>query len=119
MSWAPYWLAPAGLAPTGRVADGTIAALERLGYPATDLASKGLDAVPLEDMDVIVSLIGDDGLRLIPTALTARRFAWSIRDPYGDDDTVYDTVARGLEARIRDLLDDVLGSPPGSPARPT
>lgn len=109
----------AGLAPTGRVAAGTLSALQRLGYSASHLMSKGLDDVPLAEMDVIVSLVGADGLRPLPAAVTARRLAWSIRDPYGDDDTVYDAVARGLEARIQDLLDEVLQSPPGAPVPPT
>jgi arsenate reductase len=101
----------AGLTPTGRVAAGTLNALQRLGYPTAGLASKGLDDVPLEEMDVIVSLVGPDGLRLLPASLTAARLSWSLRDPYGDDDTVYDAVARRLEVQVRDLLDE-LSRPP-------
>jgi protein-tyrosine-phosphatase len=101
----------AGLTPTGRIAEGTLSALQRLGYPAAGLASKGLDDVPLEDMDVIVSLVGPDGLRLLPASLTAHRLAWSLRDPYGDDDAVYDAVARRLEVQVRDLLDELSRSP--------
>lgn len=101
----------AGLAPTGRVAAGTLDTLQRLGYPVDGLASKGLEEVPLEDMDVIVSLIGPAALGMLPPGVTARRIAWSIRDPYGDARAVYDAVASVLELRIRELLDDVLLSP--------
>jgi arsenate reductase len=101
----------AGLTPTGRVAAETFNALRRLGYPTAGLRSKGLEDIPLEEMDVIVSLVGGDGLRLLPTRLSAHRLAWSIRDPYGDDDTVYDAVARRLEVQVRGLLDELLRSP--------
>jgi arsenate reductase len=101
----------AGLTPTGRVAPGTLNALQRLGHPTAGLTSKSLDDVPLDEMDVIVSLVGADGLRLLPTGVTARRLAWSIRDPFGDDDTVYDAVARHLAVQIRDLLDELFRSP--------
>ena len=97
----------AGLAPTGRIARGTISALQGLGYSTAGLASKGLKEVPLEAMDVVVSLIGEDGLRLLPPSLAARRLAWSIRDPYGDDDAVYAAVAHRLEVHVRRLLDEL------------
>jgi protein-tyrosine-phosphatase len=98
----------AGVAPTGRIAYRTITTLHGLGYPTAGLASKGLEDVPLETMDVAVSLIGQECLRLLPTGLTARRLAWSIRDPYGDDEAVYAAVARRLEVRVCRLLDDLL-----------
>ena len=102
----------AGLIPTGRIAAGTLTALQRRGYPTAGLASKSLGDVPLEEMDVIVSLVGHAGLESLPPGVAVRRLAWSIRDPYGQDDTSYDTVAGCLETRIRDLLDKLLSSPP-------
>jgi arsenate reductase len=98
----------AGLAPTARIAAHTVSTLRRLGYPTEGLHSKGIDEIPLESVDVIVSLVGRHGLRLLPTGLTARREAWSIRDPYGDDEEVYRSVARALEARVRELVAQVL-----------
>jgi arsenate reductase len=98
----------AGLVPTGRIAHRTITTLHGLGYPTAGLASKGLDDVPLETLDVVVSLIGQQSLRLLPAGLTARRLAWSIRDPYGDDEAVYAAVAHCLEVRVCRLLDDLL-----------
>jgi arsenate reductase len=99
----------AGLNPTGRVARESTEVLQELGYDPTGLQSKGLDDVPLDELDVVVSLIGDSGLRYLPHGLAARCESWSIRDPYGDDHEVYLAVAKNLELRIRELVDDVLG----------
>jgi protein-tyrosine-phosphatase len=98
----------AGLSPTGMVADGSLATLRRLGYPAEGLSSKGIDDIPADQMDVIVSLIGADGLRYLPQGLTPRLEAWSIRDPYGDDEEVYLGVGRELERRITSLINELL-----------
>jgi len=98
----------AGLAPTGWIAPHTVTALAELGYASDDLESKGLDDVPLASIDVVISLLGADGLRLVPPSVGERREMWSIRDPYGDDLDVYRAVARELETRIRLLLDELL-----------
>ena len=94
----------AGLAPTGRISSGTVKALERLGYDPSGLASKGLDAVPLDGLDIVVSLIGRQGLMFVPRRPGMRRIAWEIRDPYGEEPAIYLAVARELERRIEGLL---------------
>lgn len=101
----------AGLAPLGRIDAKTTATLLHLGYPVDGLASKGLDAVSLESMDVVVSLVGPEGFRLLPVSFTARRESWSVRDPYGDDEEVYRAVAHGLETRVRGLVADLVSQP--------
>jgi len=98
----------AGLAPAGFIASGTLAALQALGYSGEGLWSKGLDDVSLEDLDVVVSLLGRGGLDLVPCGIGVRRVAWDIVDPIGEDDEVYMAVARELETRIRVLLREEL-----------
>ena len=105
----------AGLAPTGRVAEGSLDALRTLGYPGDGLTSKGLDAVPLDGLDVVVSLVGPLGLAALPAGRALRREAWSIPDPYGADEATYLAVARTIEERVRVLLGELLGPEP--PAR--
>ena len=94
----------AGLAPLGWIAEQTIAALDALGHETRGLASHGLDAVDVDEFDIVVSLLGDRGLDHIPHGRTARREAWSIPDPFGEDEEMYLIVARQLEVRIRRLL---------------
>ena len=80
--------------------------LAALGYPSEGLRSKGLSDVQVDDVDIVVSLLGDRGLDLLPPRLHARRVAWQIRDPFGEDEETYFGVARQLEDRVRRLLAD-------------
>ena len=98
----------AGIAPAGFVAGGTLGALEALGYSGEGLWSKGLDDVIVQDLDVMVSLLGEGALDLLPRGTGARREAWTVLDPFGEDEDVYLDVARGLEGKIRKLLSEEL-----------
>ena len=98
----------AGIAPAGFVAGGTLGALEALGYSGEGLWSKGLDDVIVQDLDVMVSLLGEGALDLLPRGMGARREAWTVLDPFGEDEDVYLDVARGLEVKIRTLLSEEL-----------
>jgi len=97
----------AGLAPTGRIASGTRRALSALGYRDGGLFSKGLEDIPLADMDVVVSLIGEDGLRWLPRSLAGRMVAWRVTDPYGEDDATYLAVARRVERLVKELVESL------------
>jgi arsenate reductase len=96
----------AGISPLGWVSEQTIDTLRALGYSAEGLSSKGLDAVDFEDVDIVLSLLGDRGLDYLPRGTGARREAWDIPDPFGEDDEVHVEVARELERRIRALLSE-------------
>jgi arsenate reductase len=94
----------AGISPLGWISEQTIDTLRALGYPTDGLSSKGLEAVDFEDVDIVLSLLGDRGFDYLPRSIGARREAWDIPDPFGEDDEVYFEVARELERRIRALL---------------
>jgi protein-tyrosine-phosphatase len=94
----------AGISPLGWVSEQTIDTLQALGYPTEGLSSKGLNQVDFEDLDIVLSLLGDRGLDYVPHSIGARREAWVITDPFGEDDEIYLEVARELERRIRTLL---------------
>ena len=96
----------AGLTPAGWIAEPTVSTLAALGYPTDGLRSKSIDEVEIDDVDVVVSLLGEETLDLMPRGHGARREAWSIRDPFGEDEETYLAVARELETRVRRLLEE-------------
>jgi len=99
----------AGLSPLGWISNETTDTLRTLGYPTEGLRSKGLDHVDLDNLDVVVSLLGKRGLDSLPHSIGGRRVAWAIVDPFGEDDELYLEVARELEDRIRQLLEEERG----------
>jgi arsenate reductase (thioredoxin) len=102
----------AGLSAAGQVDSAAVAALSELGYSGDGLSSKGLTEVPLHDMDVVVSLIGEAGLSVLPRNLGAQRVAWSVRDPLGEDDATFVAAARQIERRVRGLVTELLADMP-------
>jgi arsenate reductase len=96
----------AGISPLGWVSEQTIDTLRNLGYSTQGLSSKGLNEVGFEGVDVVISLLGARGLDHVPHSIGARREAWAITDPFGEDDEIYMEVARELERRIRTLLSE-------------
>ncbi len=94
----------AGLNPLGWIADQTIQTLEARGIATDGLFSKGLCDIHVDDIDIVVSLLGQRGLDHIPAGIGGDRQAWDIPDPYGEDDDFYFEVARQLDHRIRGLL---------------
>jgi len=98
----------AGLVPAGWIAEPTVSTLTALGYPSEGLQSKSVDEVEIDDVDVVVSLLGEESLDLVPRGHSARREAWPILDPFGEDEETYLAVARELETRIRRLLEEHL-----------
>ena len=65
--------------------------------------------------DLVVSLIGRDGLQMLPRNSGAELVAWSIPDPYGEDEEVFVRTAELLERRIRSLLDRNLSTELSAP----
>lgn len=94
----------AGLHPMGRVAEGSLATLQQLGYSTEGLRSKGLGQIDLDGIDLIVSLMGPEGLSTLPRRVCAEKIAWGIPDPYGEDEESYLAVARLLEKKISSLI---------------
>ncbi len=97
----------AGLAPTRRVAEETVEVLARLGYSAEGLVPKGLGDVPLDEVDVVVSLIGPPGVRWLPAGLAAETVVWNVPDPWGEDEETYLAVARLIERLVGELLESL------------
>jgi len=104
----------AGLSPAGYVAGGTVDVLEEMGYPVGGLRSKGLGEVELQEVEHVVSLLGEAGLRVLPPHVAGTREAWDVRDPIGEDEAVYRSVARDVEKRVERLVAELGGGEPPS-----
>jgi protein-tyrosine-phosphatase len=74
----------AGSHPLGRIVPETYDVLQEKGLSLDGHWSKGLDAVPISDMDVVVGM-GCEVSCPVPVGFKGRVVEWSIPDPYGGD----------------------------------
>ncbi len=97
---APVEVFSAGTQPAG-MHDDTRAVLEEAGVAVDGLRSKGIDEVPFDDMDLVVTLC-DEARQACPAPPAgARRVHWGLRDPAQETDP-----ARRREA-FRAVRDEV------------
>lgn len=104
----------AGFAPT-RVRPQVRPVLNEVGIDAHGLRSKGLQAVPLNDIDLIITLCREAQCSVIPHGIPVR--AWPLPDPasvMGDEEDkreAFRATRDELQRRMPALLAELAGSP--------
>jgi protein-tyrosine-phosphatase len=68
--------------------------------------SKGLGDVPLDIMDVVVSM-GGEVRCTVPAGFRGMRVSWNIPDPYSRDLNYYRSVRDLIERQVKSLLRDL------------
>ncbi len=97
----------AGSAP-GRVNPLAVRVLSEIGIDASGQRAKGLDAVPADEVDTVVTLCAEEVCPVFPG--NVRRLHWPLPDPAaaaGDEETrlaAFRAVRDELTARIRTLF---------------
>jgi arsenate reductase len=93
----------AGTHPLGEISDDTREALREKGIGLEGHRSKGLQDVPVSEMDVVV--IMGRGLRCpMPADFKGRVIQWSIPDPYSHDLDYFRFVCELIESEVQGLL---------------
>jgi arsenate reductase (thioredoxin) len=91
----------AGFYPMGMIPEMTQTTLERNGYSAKGLGSKGLREIVSEEIDLVVNLSG------YTRAQSLEKFThvenWEVSDPYGADEATYQRILEEIRGRVREL----------------
>lgn len=93
----------AGSSPLGRIVPAIYDVMTEKGLSLDGQWSKGLHDVPLDDMDVIVSM-GCEVYCPVPPGFKGRVVEWDIPDPYGGKLESYREARDGIEKQVRQLL---------------
>ena len=101
----------AGTNPTGVVSEDAIEIMREVKVDIARLQSKGLDEVPLADMDVVVSMAPRAAAVIVPRGFQGRTIDWNVEDPVGKSLTVFRRVRGDLEVRVKNLIDDIRREP--------
>ena len=99
--YEPY---SAGLYPLGMVAKGVYEIMNRRGIDISDQYSKGLDEIPMDEMDFVISLGSFSAESVCPVYFSGQKMDWNIPDPYGADIEAYQTVTRIIENRLKKFI---------------
>ena len=91
----------AGLYPMGMIPEMTQTTLEKNGYSATGLRSKGLRDIVAEDVDLVINLSGYERAQALEQFAQVEN--WEVSDPYGADEATYQRILEEIRGRVRDL----------------
>ena len=97
----------AGLHPTGVVSEDAILVMEEHGVDISHQRSNGLDEVPLNEMDMVVSMTGIPAVELFPAEFPGRLIDWDVDDPIGRPLSVFRRIGGEIEEKVKDLLEDI------------
>jgi len=104
----------AGTNPTGVVSEDSIYLMEEIGIDIAQQRSNGLDAVPLDEIDVVVSMAHVPASQMVPPGFAGRVIDWEVRDPIGRSLTIFRSVRDEIKDRVRVLLDETVTPSTGS-----
>jgi arsenate reductase len=99
--------ASAGLYPYGSIVADTYEVMEEKGISLDGQSSKGLRAVTLTEMDVVVRM-GPEVDVSLPADFKGRAVDWNVPDPYGKGLESFRNVRDMIERQVLELLADVL-----------
>jgi arsenate reductase (thioredoxin) len=91
----------AGFYPMGMIPEMTQTILERNGYSANGLRSKGLREIVPEEIDLVANLSGYTRAQSLEKFIQVEN--WEVSDPYGADDATYQRILEEIRGRVRDL----------------
>jgi len=96
----------AGSSPLGWIAHHTLAVMEERGIALTDQWSKGIDEVPLDRMDLVVTM-GPEVSCFLPAEFKGRLLEWNVSDPFGGRLDGYRAARDLIEEQVSRLLAEI------------
>jgi len=105
----------AGSHPLGLILPETHEVLREKGISLDGHWSKGLDEVPVAQMDVVVGM-GCEVQCPVPVGFKGRVLEWNIPDPYAKDLEFFRSVRDLIERQVGALLSDLATQAAGAPA---
>jgi arsenate reductase len=97
----------AGTHPTGVVSEDSIYMMDEIDIDISHQRSNSLKSVPLEEMDIAVSMAPDSAASLMPPGFKGRAIDWMVVDPISSSLKTFRRVRDEIEALVRELLDEI------------
>jgi len=97
----------AGTNPTGVVSEDAIMLMEEIGIDISHQRSNGLDAVPVGEMDLVISMAPLPASAMVPPQFHGRAIDWKVDDPIGRGLGTFRRVRDEIKARVTALVAEI------------
>jgi len=96
----------AGLCPLGMIAKGVYEVMDKRGIDISDQYSKGLEEIPINEMDYVISMKCFPANSVCPKDFPGRKIDWDIPDPYGEGIDAFEKVTGIIENQLKKFIED-------------
>lgn len=97
----------AGTNPTGLLSREAVEVMREKGIDISAQHSKGLADVPLEAMDLVVTMGCCSADEVCPVTFNGRKLDWDIEDPIGKPIGTFRRVRDRIEEKVKGLLAEI------------
>ena len=97
----------AGTHATGAVSEDSIEIMRELKIDISHTTSNGLDAVPVGEMDVVISMAPMRARDMVPRGFRGTTIDWKVDDPVGRSLVVFRRSRDQLNGLVRQLVDAI------------
>lgn len=94
----------AGSRPSGKVNEIAVEVMKEIGIDISKQESKGFDALPYKEFDVLVTMGCGDECLFVPAS---SRVDWKIRDPKGQSIEFFREVRDEIKGKVLKLIEDL------------
>ncbi len=95
----------AGLSPTGVVSEEAMEVMQEKGIDISDHTSNGFNAVPLAEMDYVISLTREPAASVVPSNFEGTVLDWPTRDPLGGSFSSFREVRDEIGGRVKEFVE--------------
>ncbi|HEU4930050.1 MAG TPA: arsenate reductase ArsC [Candidatus Krumholzibacteria bacterium] len=97
----------AGTHATGTVSEDSIEIMRELKIDISKATSNGLDAVPVGEMDIVVSMAPMRARDMVPRGFRGQTIDWKVEDPVGKSLAVFLRSRDQINVLVRQLVDAI------------
>ena len=94
----------AGLYPLRMISNGVYEVMNDKGIDISDQYSKGLDEIPIDEMDFVISMGSFPADSVCPAYFSGTKIDWDIPDPYGAGIDEYEKVTNIIENKLKKFI---------------
>jgi arsenate reductase len=94
----------AGLCPLSMVAAGVYEVMDKRGIDISDQYSKGLEEIPIAEMDFVISLASFPAAIVCPGDFAGSKLNWNIPDPYGARAETFEEITDLIECKLKNFI---------------